>query len=64
MTAHERDHAFERFYRTPYAREAAVQGAGLGLSIARSLAESNGASLTLASHAPAGTVATLRVDAS
>jgi two-component system phosphate regulon sensor histidine kinase PhoR len=63
MTADERAHAFERFYRTSYAQDAAVQGAGLGLAIARSLAESNGATLSLASNAPAGTVATLRVGA-
>jgi len=63
MTTDERERAFDRFYRTAHARGAAVQGAGLGLSIARSLAESNGASLTLAAHAPAGTVATLRVAA-
>ncbi len=63
MTSDERAHAFERFYRTSYAQDAAVQGAGLGLAIARSLAESNGATLALAPHAPAGTVATLRVGA-
>ena len=61
MSAGERLQAFDRFYRTPYARDHAVPGTGIGLSIAGSLAEAYGGSVTLDAGDPDGTVATLRV---
>ena len=61
MTDEESGQAFDRFYRSPSAREQAVPGTGLGLSIVRSLAESNGASVSLASVPGHGTVVTLRM---
>jgi signal transduction histidine kinase len=49
----------ERFYRVDKARARAAGGAGLGLSIARSIAASHGGALTLASMPGRGTTATL-----
>jgi signal transduction histidine kinase len=51
---------FERFYRAPHAVANAVQGSGVGLSIARALAERIGADVSLDSDAGGITVATLR----
>ena len=54
---------FDRFYRGPDARTAdprgATGGAGLGLAIARSIAEVHGARLTLDRRPPPGTTFTL-----
>lgn len=56
-------HVFERFYRGDPSRtriETAGGGAGLGLAIAKWIADAHGASLALASPAEGGTEATLR----
>lgn len=47
MSETERRRAFDRFYRTDFAREQALPGVGLGLSIAQSLAEGNDISIEL-----------------
>ena len=47
----EQPHLFNRFYRSRYAQQAAIQGSGLGLSIARTIAELHGARIS-ASSAP------------
>ncbi len=57
------DHVFERFYRgdqTRHRQPTDESGAGLGLSIARWIADTHGATLTLESPDKGGTVATLR----
>jgi len=55
MSDDEQSRLFERFYRTPYAHEAAVPGVGLGLSIAKAIVEAHGGKISCASVAGAGT---------
>lgn len=59
MTSGERRQAFDRFYRTAYVREHAIQGVGLGLALAKSLADAHGADIRLLPRAPRGTRAEL-----
>jgi signal transduction histidine kinase len=61
MTTDELRQAFDKFYRTPYANERAVQGVGLGLHAARAIAEAHGGSLVLASTPGVGTEATFTI---
>jgi two-component system sensor histidine kinase BaeS len=52
---------FDRFWRADTSRTRATGGSGLGLSIARKLAEAHGGDITVASRPGAGTVFTVRL---
>jgi signal transduction histidine kinase len=55
------DLIFERFYRADSSREHAGGSTGLGLAIARKLAEAHGGTLTASNHPQGGAVFTLRL---
>lgn len=52
-------HIFQRFYRADKSRSRSEGGSGLGLSIARKIAEAHGGTLTIANHPQGGAVVTL-----
>jgi len=54
-------HIFEPFYRTPEATAAQIPGTGLGLSLAKHLAEAMGGSLSVVSQPGAGSIFTLHM---
>jgi two-component system, OmpR family, heavy metal sensor histidine kinase CusS len=56
-------HVFKRFYRVDAARGGEVSGAGLGLAIARSIAEAHGGSIEIESTVGKGTLAILTLPA-
>jgi len=55
------DLIFERFYRADSSRERESGSTGLGLAIARKLAEAHGGTLTAANHPQGGAIFTLRL---
>jgi signal transduction histidine kinase len=58
----ERDRLFDRFFRTASAGQRAIPGTGLGLSLARTIVEQHGGSVTATSDdAPTGTTITVRL---
>lgn len=57
----ERARVFERFYRGAAGRESGQPGSGLGLSIARAIAQAHGAELELHSRPGGGTVVAFRL---
>lgn len=52
-------HVFERFYRTAHAEATNTAGSGLGLSIAKDLAEANGGRVEISSTVGQGVIASL-----
>ena len=63
IPAEEQGQLFNRFYRSSYAQAEAVQGSGLGLSIARSIAQRHGARISATSVPGEGSVFTVRFTA-
>lgn len=60
LSAQERAEAFTSFWRSDHARRQAIAGVGLGLTVARTVAEANGATIVLAEGADGiGTAAIL-----
>jgi len=49
ISSHDRDHIFERFYRSPSVQQQ-IPGSGLGLNIAQSIARAHGGDLTVKSR--------------
>ena len=63
ITAEDVSHIFERFWRADKVRSREVGGAGLGLPIARQIAEQHNATLDVQSEPGRGSVFTLRIPA-
>jgi signal transduction histidine kinase len=61
MSAEELAHVFEPFYRSPGARRLGKQGVGLGLAVARRLADALGGTLTATSTPGRGSCFTLNL---
>lgn len=57
----QREHVFDRFYRTDAARSRGAGGAGLGLAIVRAIAESHGGSAAASERRGGGTVMVLEL---
>jgi signal transduction histidine kinase/CHASE3 domain sensor protein len=51
----DREHLFERFYRTPAATEGAIPGTGLGLTITKAIIDAHGGSVRVADGIDGGT---------
>lgn len=60
IPAHELENVFEPFYRLESSRNRETGGAGLGLAIARQLAQTLGIDLSLSNHSEGGLAVTLR----
>ena len=56
MPAEDQEHLFDRFYRTPSARQQAVPGTGLGLSIAKAIVDAHKGKIGVISSEGRGTV--------
>ncbi|GAA2885065.1 two-component sensor histidine kinase [Actinoplanes cyaneus] len=63
ITATDLPHVFDRFWRADRARARATGGSGLGLSIARKLAQAHGGDITVVSTPDVGSTFTVRLPA-
>ncbi|MDX2258995.1 MAG: ATP-binding protein [Hyphomicrobiaceae bacterium] len=63
MSAEEKEHAFERFFRGADAATRYVDGTGLGLPVAKAIAESHGGSIAIDSEPGRGTTMTVLLPA-
>lgn len=61
LQQHERARVFDPFYRTESARQDAVQGLGLGLSICRAVVEAHGGAIGMESSPGRGTTVTVHL---
>lgn len=62
IAKHDLEHVFDRFYRADQARTSTeTSGFGLGLSIAKLIADSHGATISLTSRPGKGTTATVHI---
>ncbi len=61
MSGIEQRRAFERFYRTAAANEAAIQGLGVGLSVVRAVVDAHAGSIAMTSEPGSGTTVEVRV---
>jgi signal transduction histidine kinase len=61
IDAHDLPHIFEPFYRSRAVQEAQIHGTGLGLAVAKSIAEALGGSLTVTSVIGEGSTFTLHL---
>ena len=57
----EQQHLFTRFFRSSLAQRSAIQGSGLGLSLARAVAEEHGGTLQVDSRPGEGATFSVRV---
>jgi len=63
MTTDESATIFTRFFRTNAARQAAIPGVGLGLSITKSIVERHGGSISCSSEPGSGSTFTVALPA-
>ena len=63
LTEKESPHVFERFFRGENARGFSIEGAGLGLTITRQVAQAHDGDVTLSTKPGEGTTITLRLPA-
>jgi hypothetical protein len=61
VPAAEQRRLFDRFYRASLAQERAIEGTGLGLTIARAIVDAHGGSITFTSVEGEGTTFRVRL---
>lgn len=61
MTAGDRARAFDRFFRADDVRDAAIQGVGVGLTIAKTIVDAHGGDITVVSEPGNGSTFTVRL---
>jgi signal transduction histidine kinase len=61
LTRSEKTRVFDRFYRTQYARDQAVQGFGLGLFVVKNIIDAHAGHITIDDEPGTGTRVTLAI---